>query len=98
MKKSKEYNYSFEEKKRLVSQWRQSNLTRREFCEQNNLSFNKFRNWITIINQSNCSKFIDIEVVKPPTLTSAIIHYPNGVKLEIPTNCNLSELKQLIYL
>jgi len=98
MKKSEENNLTFEEKKTLVSQWRQSNLTRREFCEQNNLSFHKFRNWITLINQSNCNEFIDIEVVKPPNLSSTIIHYPNGVKLEISNTCTLSELKQLINL
>ncbi|PQQ22889.1 IS66 family insertion sequence element accessory protein TnpA, partial [Photorhabdus hindustanensis] len=38
--------YTPEQKQHHVAQWRHSNLTRKQYCEQHQLSFSSFRDWI----------------------------------------------------
>nr|WP_099143500.1 transposase [Xenorhabdus kozodoii]PHM67334.1 hypothetical protein Xkoz_03812 [Xenorhabdus kozodoii] len=38
--------YTPEQKQRHVTQWRHSDLTRKQYCEQHQLNFSSFRDWI----------------------------------------------------
>nr|MBS9435558.1 IS66 family insertion sequence hypothetical protein [Photorhabdus hainanensis] len=37
--------YTPEQKQQHVTQWRHSDLTRKQYCEQHQLSFSSFRDW-----------------------------------------------------
>ncbi|TDB44202.1 IS66 family insertion sequence element accessory protein TnpA [Photorhabdus khanii] len=39
--------YTPEQKQHHVTQWRPSDLTRKQYCEQHPLTFASFRDWIT---------------------------------------------------
>ncbi|NHB98676.1 IS66 family insertion sequence element accessory protein TnpA [Photorhabdus stackebrandtii] len=38
--------YTPKQKQHPVTQWRHSSLTRKQYCEQHQLSFSSFRDWI----------------------------------------------------
>lgn len=84
----------------LVGQWRESGLTRKEFCLQHGMTLAKFGYWISRWKEhasGGDSGFIPMG--SPGTAGHPVLSviYPNGVRLEVPS-ADLGLLSRLIAL
>ena len=82
----------------LVRQWRESGLTRKEFCTQHGISLAKFGYWIARWKENQSggeSGFILMDPTRPGEMPVISVVYPNGVRLEVPS-ADLGLLSRLI--
>ena len=96
----------------VMERYEKSGLTRKEFCNQNNLSFSKFRNWRCRISRKHKvdkqvsfdNKFIPLVVTDPPISKEVMPSHtidlkldPSGnISLSIPSQFNLEYLSSLL--
>ncbi|AYP93015.1 hypothetical protein CQB49_19770 [Salmonella enterica] len=72
--------------RRYVTLWRQSGLTRRQFCDLHHFPFAKLRNWIQRVDSASCpehSAFIPAQRVAPSPAAC------KQVELRLPGNIPL---------
>ena len=84
----------------LVRQWRESGLTRNEFCLQHGISLSKFGYWIARWKEAQADgndSFIAIGSPGNAGHPVLAVIYPNGVRLEVPS-ADLGLLSRLIAL
>ena len=84
----------------LVLQWRESGLTRNEFCLQHGVSLSKFSYWIARWKEDQSGgdgSFIPIGSPRTAGHPVLSVIYPNGVRLEVPS-ADLGLLSRLIAL
>ncbi len=76
--------------------WHQSQLTQKEYCKQNDLSFSSFCYWRARLNRSttNGSKLIPVAVGR--TAVSVTVFLPGGLRLEVPSHA-LPDVLPIIY-
>ena len=87
----------------LVGQWHKSDQKKTDFCRQEKINIHTFTYWVQKYktqNQqkqkiSNTQKFIPLQVA-PGRPTAVELVYPNGVRLCVPKDVDLSYLKSLI--
>ncbi len=94
---------SDEEKIRLYQSWQQSSLTKKEFCELNNISTKIFYRWLNKIRSNNKTntkattnekitpiKFLQInkQVDTFNTKQSLEVTLPNGINIKIDSSLN----------
>ena len=94
MKERRDYMFT------LVCQWRESGLTRNEFCQQHGVSLSKFGYWISRFKEAQPGgdgSFIPMGSPKTAGHPVLSIIYPNGVRLEVPS-ADLGLLSMLIAL
>lgn len=94
MKERREYMFT------LVRQWRESGLTRNEFCLQHGISLSKFGYWIGRWKEAQADgndSFIAIGSPGNAGYPVLAVIYPNGVRLEVPS-ADLGLLSRLIAL
>lgn len=94
MKERRDYMFT------LVRQWRESGLTRHEFCLQHGITLAKFGYWIARWKENESGAdtgFIPLgkAMAGNPSVISVV--YPNGVRLEVPS-VDLGLLSRLIAL
>jgi hypothetical protein len=79
-----------------INDWRQSRLTQKEYCKQNNVSFSNFGNWRTRLNQSSKtgSKLTPVSVGHPSV--SVAVYLPRGLRLEVPGHA-LADALPIVY-
>lgn len=91
----------------LVREYRSSDLTQKEFCEQEGISVNQLRRWITLYNksistgelsQNTSSGFSLVHFNRQNCINGFEINYPNGVSIKCHAEMDLSQLRQLIQL
>lgn len=87
----------------LVELWKSSRMSRNNFCEQHNLRRTTFYYWVKKYEreiQQVSSDFVALEVNKEePVFASNIsLEYPNGIKVHLSEQIELSTLKKLINL
>ena len=85
----------------LIEEWQQSGLTQVIFCESKKIAPNTFTNWHKRYKgQPNAiiKAFIPVTIPRnEQTSCGGIeIHYPNGVKIVLPKNSNLSMVRTFI--
>jgi hypothetical protein len=84
----------------LVRQWRESGLTRQEFCLQHGITLSKFGYWISRWKEDQFggdNGFIPMGSPKMAGHSVLSVIYPNGVRLEVPS-ADLGLLSRLIAL
>ena len=84
----------------LVRQWRESGLTRQEFCLQHGITVGKFGYWISRWKEDQSAGdkgFIPMGTAMLGTAPVLSVIYPNGVRLEVPS-ADLGLLSRLIAL
>ncbi|RQP19279.1 MAG: IS66 family insertion sequence hypothetical protein [Parapedobacter sp.] len=84
----------------LVRQWRESGLTRQEFCLQHGITVGKFGYWISRWKEDQSggdNGFIPMGSPKRAGHCVLSVIYPNGVRLEVPS-ADLGLLSSLIAL
>ncbi|MFB2121700.1 IS66 family insertion sequence element accessory protein TnpB [Parapedobacter sp. 2B3] len=92
MKERRDYMFT------LVGQWRESGLTRKEFCLQHGITLSKFGYWIARWKADQSVGDTDfIPMVPSGSGTVLSVVYPNGVRLEVPS-ADLGLLSRLIAL
>ena len=94
MKERRDYMFT------LVRQWRESGLTRNEFCQQHGVSLSKFGYWIARFKEAHPGGdggFIPMGWPGSTTHGVLSVVYPNGVRLEV-SSADLGLLSSLIAL
>ena len=94
MKERREYMFT------LVRQWRDSGLTRKEFCTQHGITIAKFGYWIARWKEDQSgggSGFIPMGSLVTGNVPAISVVYPNGVRVEVPS-ADLGLLSRLIAL
>jgi hypothetical protein len=97
-------NQNFESEIKIqISAWEQSGKSKKQYCRDNNISFYRFYYWYRKFNKIDfCNKedFVPLRILDKPAIkeNKIEIHYPNGVKLLLTGENNLSYLRELIKL
>jgi len=110
MKKNQKYTQ--EEMYMAIELWKESGISQKNYCIQNNLSLNTFKYWLNKYykdrhgSKPGASKsFIPVHI--PQTITTHIpeshtmmitINYPNGVVVNCPSATSIEQLRELIKL
>ena len=85
----------------LVEQCRNNNTKRIDFCKEHNISMWKYMYWqekyFAGKGKSKRNKFIPVKTEAANTLRlrSINLHFPNGVRLELPSGMSVSEVRAL---
>jgi len=96
MQNKKEQRLHFLE---MISQWRQSGLTQKVFCETNNIRYHIFHYWYKIYRseQSATSSFLPVNIKPVPRQEQITITSPNGIQVQFPlTDQAVRFIKQLL--
>ena len=84
----------------LVCQWRDSGLSRKEFCLQHGITLSKFSYWIARWKEDHSGVdqgFIPMDALRNTGHPVLSVVYPNGVRLEV-SSVDLGLLSRLIAL
>jgi len=87
----------------LISQWQESGLDQKTFCEVHKIVYSTFKYYLKI-KSSECHSglstpsFMSVKVTKHNELGIMSIIYPNGVRLNIDNTTSAEQLKTLIHL
>ncbi|KGM27291.1 hypothetical protein KS18_15500 [Photorhabdus luminescens] len=81
--------YTPEQKQQHVTQWRHSDLTRKQYCEQHQLSFSSFRDWIADSNNipqplSQTLPALLPVSLQPDDAPTVTLHTPDGYAIVCP--------------
>ena len=80
-----------------VQNWRQSGLTKKQFCQQRGIKESTFGYWITRSNEKRKRGFLPLSEL-PSGQTSPIeIIYPNGARIKVAAR-DLKTISHLISL
>jgi len=81
---------------RHIEGWRQSTLSQKKYCQQQDLSFASFGYWRTRLNRKTEAhgKFIPVNLAKASA--SVNVFLPAGLRLEFPAHI-LAEVLPVIY-
>ena len=75
---------TWQEKEAIILQWQQSGLSRKEFCDQQQISYNSLVSWCKILkDKKTTSGFTEIKPL--PAATSGLfaqLHLPKGIRID----------------
>jgi hypothetical protein len=109
----KNQKYTREEMYMAIELWKESGLSQKKYCSQNNLSFSTFKYWQKKYqkdlgnDKAKVSSHSFIPVHIPKAITTNItditpgnitITYPNGITIDCPVNIRVELLRSLIKL
>jgi len=87
----------------IIKEWEQSGESQTTFCKNKNLSFHIFYYWLRLYKDQSRhaatrKAFIPVTIpVNEMTSSNEIeIHYPNGVRIVLPKNSDLSMVRTFI--
>lgn len=80
-----------------VQNWRQSTLTKKEFCQQQGIKESTFGYWITRSNEKKKRGFLPFSELPSGGTAPIEIIYPNGVRIKVAAR-DLKTISQLISL
>ena len=80
-----------------VHNWRESGLTKKEFCQERGIKESMFGYWITRSNQKRKSGFLPLNELPSGGTAPMEIIYPNGVRIKVAAR-DLKTISQLISL
>lgn len=87
----------------LIRQWEHSGLPQKEFCREHSLNYSNFvyqRMQLKKLQQISPPRLLPVEKLsdglKPLTSTSFIVQWPNGTRLCVPLQADLSTLQALL--
>ncbi|HEY9119560.1 MAG TPA: hypothetical protein VIN33_07360 [Marinobacter sp.] len=84
----------FEYWQRHIDAWRRSGQLQRAFCEEHQLRYSTFSYWRTKLNRNRQVHNPWVPVSVSPS-TAAVVHLPEGVRLEVPLSA-LGELLPMV--
>jgi hypothetical protein len=90
---------TLDEMRPIIERWEVSGLTKKEFCDQQQIAPSVFYYWYKKYKtQDNSSGFIPIKIKSTTYGDHLEIIYPNGVKLKLSPDVSPAMLRQYIYL
>ncbi|MBK6396676.1 MAG: hypothetical protein KA450_03960 [Bacteroidia bacterium] len=76
---------TWQEKETIILQWQQSGLSRKEFCEQQQISYNSLVSWCKILKDKKTAPgFTELKI--PAVASSGLfaqMHLPKGIRIDI---------------
>lgn len=76
---------TWQEKETIILQWQQSGLSRKEFCDQQRISYNSLVSWCKILKDKKATPgFTEVKI--PATASSGLfvqLHLPKGIRVDI---------------
>lgn len=82
----------------LIDEWKQSGVSKTEFCHRKNLKVNTFAYWVNKVKPAEDERktgFARIQIRDCSSTAQLLLIYPNGVKMEVDAK-DLSLIKHLI--
>ena len=79
-----------------IDDWRQSQLSQKEYCKRNDISFSNFCYWRTRFNRLAKSNRKFIPVTAGPSHSVISVFLPGGLGLDVPSHA-LAEVLPVIY-
>lgn len=82
--------------------WKQSGLTRKAFCQNHEIAVSTFDYWRRRVLCESAESKSEPKLVKLPVALkqrnrqSFVLEFPSGHKLQIPVDCPLENLHQLL--
>ena len=80
-----------------VQKWRESTLTKKEFCQQQGIKESTFGYWIARSNEKRKRGFLPLTDPASGSTSPIEIIYPNGIRVKV-TAADLKTISQLISL
>ena len=87
---------------KLIEEWQQSNLTQKQYCEQQSIRYHVFHYWYKRYRQQQAgidnknSSFVKLQISKPVIAGAVEIHFPGGIHLFFHEPVSSNYLKALI--
>ena len=95
--------YNMEKWRSIIAECHTSDLSQKQFCQKNNLSYEAYRYWRKKINRIDssldepCNQLVQYKLPsKPKTYSNYIFEWPDGMKLSIPEKISGEELTILV--
>lgn len=84
----------------LIEQWKESSEPRKAFCQKHGLAESTFSYWYSKYRKStnNSGQPGGFVNVQPSLHDNLEVVYPNGVKIRLPQDTSLADLRALIQL
>ena len=86
----------------VIKQWKTSGMSQTAYCKANDINYNQFvyQSSKLSAHAKTSSKLLPIKITHPEQVVTAqnnfILHYPGGLKLQIPVNSHPEAIKTLI--
>ena len=83
----------------MVTQWQQSGLTQRAFCEGNNIAYHSFHYWYKVYKQDQTAthSFLPVKVVDLNDPELMTLRGKSGIELQLPlSEKSVSFIKTLL--
>ena len=74
---------SRQEKEELLSQWKQSGKSRKEFCQEQGINYGTFVTWPHEYNRKVKAGFKEVKLVQPAPSLFAQVYFPSGIRVDI---------------
>jgi len=86
----------------FIKAWEKSGLNKKRFCKEHRVPEHLFYYWYRKYrqnNESNTKRFVPVRLNNKESISGSFeVSYPNGVRISLPTEINLSDIKYLIEL
>ena len=83
------------EMQEICQRWEQSGMSRRVFCEQNNIAHQTFNYWYKRIRSSGSSGFTEVTLAAGKK-KSLEVFFPSGVRIEFDGEPSVGWLRELL--
>ncbi|MCU0431375.1 MAG: hypothetical protein MUF42_15535 [Cytophagaceae bacterium] len=84
-----------EKMRKLYSQWQQSGLNRKVFCQQENINYATFNYWHKQFSTDQDMGFTEIPIQHEPEFASELI-FPSGARIVFHSAPSVLWLKELV--
>jgi hypothetical protein len=71
-----------EQKEELILRWQQSGKSRKEFCQENGISYNSLVGWCKQIKEEKTSSGFTEVKLNQTSVLFAQVHLPGGIKID----------------
>jgi hypothetical protein len=79
-----------------LGQWRDSGLSRRDYCQQQGLNYNTFLSWSKLESPAEPrDSFVALPLADNISQNQILIRFPNGIELECRCGLTSALLEQL---
>ena len=88
---------TWEEREHHIASWKQSQQSRREYCQQHNINYPTFCSWLTKGKPKKKNVFVPVEVKASPAACGfATLTMASGMKIELQEKVEATYLYKLV--
>jgi len=83
----------------LIGEWKNSAISKKQFCEQAQVGIHTFNYWLKKFNNKNDNSipgFTEFKIMDRNNCSSIRLNFPSGIVAELPTNCDYNMVNFLI--